>query len=175
MMRTSDFKPAPSEACVFHELACSFLTDQGFELANDPSRILGRYNASNAVYRSPRGLSLSVAFEPGDSNTAVVFFGREWSVQQEILFLSNYYPVLARRLGLDAPMFYKLGYGEQMNLPMKEMLADLRRTLPVVMSKVTLEDLLCIEREEFGAETKARIHLGPEYLQRVEISSFPVG
>ena len=112
------------------------------------------------MYRSPRGLCLLVGFAPIDGSSAEIYCGREWSARQEHLFLSNYYAVPAKRLGVDTPMFYELGDGEQVNIAMNMMLADLRRTLPLIVARVTLEDLLCIEREEFGAESKARWRSG---------------
>lgn len=163
----------PTEAHLFHDLANAFLANLGFVLANDPSRIWMPFRATSALYRSSRGLSLQVGFEPGDSNSAAIYCGREWSAQQELQFLSNYYAVLARRLGLHAPMFYKLGEQYQDAITMKSMLTDLQRTLPDIVARVTLQDLLCIEREEFGAERKAGWRFGPEYLKHVEVSNFP--
>lgn len=163
----------PTEAHLFHHLANACLANLGFVLANDPSRIWRPFRWTSALYRSSRGLFLQVGFEPGDSNTATIYCGRAWSAQQELQFLSNCYAVLARRLGLHAPMFYKLGEQHQDAITMKSMLTDLQRTLPDIVARVTLEDLLCIEREEFGAERKAKGHFGPEYLQHVEISHYP--
>jgi hypothetical protein len=170
-MRASDFKPAPAEASVFHGLAGSFLAEFGFALVNDPSRIFSHYRASAAVYQSGRGVFLSAEFEAGDSNTAGFSCGRRWSAEQQLLFLSNQYSALAKRFGLETPLFYTLGYGEQIELTMKTMLADLRRTLPTVLQRVSMEDLLAVERDEFGAETKARMRFGAEYMQHVEISA----
>lgn len=162
----------PTEAHLFHDLAGAFLAELGFLLANDPDRIWKPFRASSALYRSSRALSLLVGFEPGDSNTATIYCGREWSAQQELQFLSNCYAVLARRLSLHTPMFYKLGEPRQYAITMRSMLTDLQRTLPDIVARVTLEDLLCIEREEFGAERKAKGYFGPEYLQHVEISHY---
>ena len=80
--------------------------------------------------------------------------------------------VLARRFGIDVPMVYKLGYGEEEAVTMQAMLADLKRTLPVVVPRVTLDDLLRIERDEHGVETRARARFGPKYLENVEIGAF---
>jgi hypothetical protein len=41
------------------------------------------------------------------------------------------------------------------SLAINTMLTELRMTLPGILSRVTLHDLHCIEREEFGAETRA--------------------
>ena len=69
-------------------------------------------------------------------------------------------------------MIYKLGYGEEEHVTMQTMLADLKRTLPVIVPRVTLDDLLCIERDQTGAETWARARFGPGYLHHVEIGAF---
>ena len=172
MKHASDYKRVPSEASVFHGLACSFLTDLGFTLVNDPSQFLSHFNASVAVYRSPRGLFLSTGFEPGDSNTGQLHCGRQWCVQGRPEFISNYYSELAKRFALDVPMDYKLGYGEEKQATMQTMLADLKRTLPIIVPRVTLDDLLHIERDQKGAETWARARFGPEYLKHIEIAAF---
>ncbi|HKR38032.1 MAG TPA: hypothetical protein VJT10_24545 [Steroidobacteraceae bacterium] len=172
MLRASDFKRGPTAAQVFHGLAGSLLADLGFVLVNDPSQILGRFGESDAIYRSPRRLSLCVGFDPVDSDAARVTCGREWSVQQQLQYLSNLYSVLAKRFGVDTPLFYPLGSGDQTNVTLKAILADLTRTLPLVVPRVTLDDLLHIEREQYGAESRALARFGPEYLQHVQISSY---
>lgn len=150
-MRASDFKRAPSEAAVFHQLAGPFLADLGFGLVNDPHPKVGRFNASTAAYQSPKGLSLCIGFEPGDSNTAEIACGREWSAEQQCLLIANHYSVLAKRFGIDdLPLFYRLGYGEETRVTMKAMLADLMRSLPIILPRVTLGDLLSIARDPPG-------------------------
>ena len=46
-------------------------------------------------------------------------------------------------------------------------------SLPMIVKRVTLDDLLAIEREQYGAEDLACIRFGPTYRDHVEISAFP--
>ena len=172
IMQPKNFAITRTEAHVFNDLANSFLTELGFSLVNEPGRILGRYRESIAAYKSFRGLYFSVGFDPGDSSTAQMFCGRQWLVPQQFSPLSNCYSNLAKRLGIDIPLYYELPYGEQMHAAIEMLLTDMRRTLPVVVARVTLADLLYIEREPSGAESQARARFGPMYAEVVEISEF---
>lgn len=167
-----EFKSHPTEAQRFHEMASAFLSGLGLDLINDPGLVRGRYRSTAAVYGSKRALFLSVSFEPGDSNTAAIFCGRQWLSDQRRLFLSNYYATLAKRLGMEVPTIYTLGYGEEVPITMEKILTDLKQTLPTVIEQVRLEDLISIEQEKFGAAQKAQMRFGPDYLECVEISRF---
>ncbi|HLS81483.1 MAG TPA: hypothetical protein VK025_08775, partial [Steroidobacter sp.] len=84
-------------------------------------------------------------------NTAEISCGREWSAEQQCLLMANHYSVLAKRFGIDVPLFYKLGYGEEKNVTIKVMLADLMRSLPAILPRVTVDDLLSVARDRPGA------------------------
>ena len=173
MKSPSDYERAPSEASIFHGMACYFLTWLGFELVNDTTQFFGPFNVSFATYRSSQGLFLSAGFEPGDSNSAGFFCGRQWCHQGLSLCMSHRFDVLAKRFDIDLPLDYKLGYVEEQKVTMQTMLADLKRGLPMIVKRVTLDDLLAIEREQYGAEDLACIRFGPTYRDHVEISAFP--
>ena len=75
-------------AVVFHNVADLFLGGQGFSLVSDPG-IVGMYGGSAARYRSSRGLSLWIMFEPSDGAAAWMTCGREWTPNRGAPFLSN--------------------------------------------------------------------------------------
>ncbi len=142
------------DAETFHALAAAELGRLGFMLINDPSQRRGRYSDASADYECPRRLRLSVGFE-NDSGNALVFFGRLWLLQQGHTCLSNHYAMIARRFGINTPMSYPLSCGQQRTGQIAAILTDLKRTLPEVMKRVTLDDLIHVEREKFGAESIA--------------------
>lgn len=160
-----------TDAAKFHALAGDDLVRLGFSLANDPSQTRGRYSDSSADYQCSRGLWLSVGFE-NDSGSALVFFGRRWSPGQGHARVSNYLAILARRLGIDTPVSYPLSWGDRRAGEIATILTDLKRTLPEVMKRVTLDDLIQVEREQFGAETLARAQFGKDFDRSVEVSTF---
>jgi hypothetical protein len=160
-----------TDAIKFHALAGEELAELGFSLANDPSQTRGRYSDSSAEYRCSRGLWLSVGFE-NDSGSALVFFGRRWSLGQGHARVSNYLAILARRFGIDTPISYPLSWGDRRAGEIATIMADLKRTLPEVMNQVTLDDLIQVEREQFGAETVARAQFGTNFFQSVQVSNF---
>lgn len=160
-----------TDAETFHALAGEEFVRLGFSLANDPSQTQGRYSDSSADYECSRGLGLSVGFE-NDSGNALVFFGRRWSLDQGPAHLSNYYAKLAKRFGIDIPLFYPLTRGERRAKELATILADLKRTLPEVTKRVTLDDLIYVERERFGAETIARARFGAEFGRFIQVSNF---
>lgn len=160
-----------TDAQTFHALAGDELVRFGFSLANDPSQTRGRYSDSSADYECSRGLWLSVGFE-NDSGSALVFFGRRWSLGQGHARLSNYYAILASRFGIETPVSYPLSWDEQRASELAAILTDLKRTLPEVMKRVTLNDLIQVERETFGAETLARAHFGTDFDRLCQVSSF---
>ena len=161
-----------TDAETFHALAGDDLVRLGFSLANDPSQTRGRYSDSSADYQCSRGLWLSVGFE-NDSGNALVFFGRLWSLGQgRGAYFSNYYAILARRFGIDTPVYYPLSWGEQRAREICTILTDLKRTLPEVMKRVTLDDLVQVEREAFGAETIARLQFGADFDRLFQVSRF---
>lgn len=145
MQETSRQRPS-THAVVFHSVASSLLDSQGFALSGDPW-LLGRYGGSSALYRSRRGLALWVMFEPHDGAAAGLTCGREWTPQQGAPFLSNVYAKLAQRFGLDVPVNYPIAEGEQPMVVVKKIVADLERSLPTVVSKISLHDLIVVENE----------------------------
>jgi len=80
--------------------------------------------------------------------------------------------VVAKRLGIDVPIHYSLGYGDEIPRTMERILDDLRSTLPVVMQRITLEDLIAVESEAFGARKIASGYVGPDNLGNVEVSDY---
>lgn len=160
-----------TDAETFHALAGDELVRLGFSLANDPGQTRGRYSDSSADYQCSRGLWLSVGFE-NDSGNALVFFGRRWSLGQGYARVSNYYATLAKRFGIDTPAAYPLSWGEQRASQIAAILTDLKGTLPQVMKRVTLEDLMRIERETFGAQTIARAQFGEDFERLFQVSAF---
>jgi hypothetical protein len=172
VIRQTDHRRPATHAAAFHSLAGSFLVAEGFALVDDPG-IIGRYGGSSALYRSERGLFLSIGFEPIDGSYAGMFSGREWTSKGRRLFLSNQYSKLAQRFGLDVPETYELmGDREQQNAVVEKMVTDLRRSLPIVVSKVSLNDLLAVENDEpYGAAARMRT-FGMSDVADVEISGF---
>lgn len=163
-----------TDAETFHALAGDDLVRLGFSLADDPSQTTGRYSDSGVHYVCSRGLRLCVGFE-NDSSSALVFFGRLWSLSEgRGAYFSNYYAILARRFGIDTPDYYPLSWGEQRAREIATILTDLKRTLPKVLKRVTLDDLVRVEREAFGAETLARLQFGEDFGRLFQVSSFQV-
>lgn len=160
-----------TDAETFHVLAGEELDRLGFFLVNDPSQTQGRYSSSSADYERACGLGLSVGFE-NDSRSAVVFFGRRWSLAGGYAYWSNYYATVAQIFGIDTPIVYPLSWGDKRADEIAAILTDLKRTLPEVIKRVTLEDLIHVERETFGAETIARMQLGEDFRRLVQVSSF---
>lgn len=171
-MSPSDDNHPASDALAFHRLAGDFLGAQGFALLNAPEVVV-HFGGSQAFYRSERGLALSVGFEPVDGNFAEVSFGREWYWNERRLFLSNSYSSMARRFGLDVPVSYPMGRGAQQRSVVVQIVADLERTLPIILPRVSLEDLLAVENEEpFGAAVHATRSFGGDYSAHVHITGF---
>jgi hypothetical protein len=55
----------------------------------------------------------------------------------------------------------------------EQMAEDVKRTLPTILARLSLEDLLAVEREEpFGAAVRAERYFGPKYLECMEIRDF---
>lgn len=159
-------------AVVFHSVAGSFLGGQGFTLVGDPG-IVGMYGGSAALYRSSRGLSLWIMFEPYDGAAAWMTCGREWTPKEGAPFLSNAYSKLAQRYGLYLPLAYPIANGEQPIIVVEKIVTDLRRSLPIVISKVSLNDLITVENEEpTGAAVSGIKSFGENYAARVDISDF---
>jgi hypothetical protein len=171
MAQENHERPA-THAVVFHGVAGSFLAAQGFGLVGDVG-IVGRFGGSTAFYRSERGLSLSITFEPYDGNAAWISCGREWTPKGQATFLSNAYSKLAERFGLAVPLSYPIADGEQPIVVVEKVTADLKRSLPIVVSKVSLNDLVVIENEEpYGAAANAVRSFGVNYSASVDIGDF---
>lgn len=161
-----------SHAAAFHSLAGSFLTAEGFTSARNPG-IVGRYGGSSALYRSVRGLSLEIVFEPNDGGVAWMSCGREWSLKGQFLCLSSSYWRLAQRSGFELPREYPIGAEESQDAVAERIVADLKRSLPVIVSRVSLSDLVAVESEEpHGAAAMALRSFGANYSAEVQISDF---
>ena len=161
----------------FHNTAGPILSELGFELVNDPQKKVGRYSISSARYKSADGLYLAIVFDPFESGSILVYFGRSLKVKvgkYNISELSNCYGVVAKRFGITVPNYYPLHYKEKISDSMQDVLHDLRETLPTVLSNVTLEDLIAVEKEQYGAQKLAEGYLGDQYLDHVEISELTI-
>jgi hypothetical protein len=172
IMERSLTRAAPrtaTAAASFHVLADSVLSREGFVLLNDTNKILGRFGESVCIYSSESGLYLSVGFDPGDTNTIQLSLGRGWFVGPELYGISNNCSILAERLGVQMPLAYPLGYGEDQRRGMDMVVKELDKKLPVLIEKVTLEDLDAVERHQFGVRTRAAELFGPIYSACVEI------
>jgi hypothetical protein len=174
MQQTNDKRWA-SYAVAFHSVAGWFLAAQGLAIENDPG-LVGMHGGSAACYRSKRGLALWVGFEPYDGDGAAMTCGREWTPKGAASFLSNHYSKLAARFGLDLPLIYPIANGEQPTIVAEKILADLKRSLPIVVAKVSMEDLIAIENEEpIGAALCIMRRVGPNAAASVDISEFSAG
>ena len=144
-------------ANTFHEMARPFLSHLGFQLQNDPNQF-GPYMATKAVYKSQNGFFLTVGFDPLDGSDAGMLCGRSWNYTSDIPELrqferiSNRYDVLAARFGLEVPECYKLDVDDEESTDMQLILNDLKATLPTILERVTLEDLIAVEQEEHGCQ-----------------------
>jgi hypothetical protein len=171
MQQTNDKRWA-SNAVAFHSIAGWFLAAHGFAITNDPG-LVGMHGGSAACYRCKRGLALWVVFEPYDGAGAAMSCGREWTPKGAASFLSNHYAKLAARFGLDLPLIYPIASGEQPAIVAEKILADLKRSLPIVVAKVSMEDLVAIENEEpIGAALCISRGFGAGAAANVEISEF---
>ena len=158
----------------FHNTAGPVLSELGFELVNDPKRINGPYQATNARYRNAAGMYLSIGFDPADGKRVGLSVGSFWKKKEGRWYsLSNYYYILARRLGISVPDNYPLDH-EKMSGSMERVLRDLIEILPTILSNVTLEDLIAVEKEQYGAQKLAEGYLGDQYLDHVEISELTI-
>jgi hypothetical protein len=153
-------------------MAGSFFSELGLKLVDDPTLILNPYQMTAATYKSNQGLFLRIGFDPADSNSAIVAYGRQWRGGGGWSALSNRYAALVKRFGVDVPAYYDLGHGDEIAKTMQTILDDLKRTLPVVMQRTTLNDLVAVESEEFGARRTAAAYFGPHNLESVEVSAF---
>lgn len=171
-MPNANHQRPSTHAVVFHGVGGPFLGSLGFTLVENPA-IVGMYGGSAARYRSERGLSLWITFEPHDGAAAGISCGREWTPKGWATFLSNSYSTLARRCGLDVPLSYPIENDEQPTIVVEKIVADLKRSLPIVISKVSLNDLIAVENEEpTGAAVIVIRSLGENYAASVDISDF---
>ena len=87
--------------------------------------------------------------------------------------LSNHYFVFAKKFGMETPKHYKLGYHYDVPKTIGRNVADLRRTLPEIVDRVTPEILLELEGGNYGSRQVAMNTWGPDYLEHVKISDYP--
>lgn len=169
--KREQFRSERREAYRFHQLAGSFLSELGFKLLDDPSLILNTYQTTAATYRSNSGFFLRIGFDPLDSNSASVTCGRQWRASTGWSALSNNYAAVAKRFGIDVPTYYRLGYGDEIPKTMENILGDLRATLPLILRRTSLEDLIAVENEEFGARRIAGAYAGQDN-KDIEVSDY---
>jgi hypothetical protein len=83
------------------------------------------------------------------------------------------YSMLAQRFGLNLPLDYPMSSSEQPIIVVQKIVADLERSLPIVVAKVSMNDLLGIENEEpHGAAVSVLRSFGANYPASVDISDF---
>ena len=81
--------------------------------------------------------------------------------------------MLARRFGFELPRHYPLRWDTWRD-ELKRILRDLESTLPPSLERVTLADLLAIEREEMGRQwAQDRYGHQPPVMRHTTISAFP--
>lgn len=171
-MQQKNEKRWASHAVAFHSVAGWFLAAQGFAIVEDPG-LVGMHGGSAACYRSRRGLALWVVFEPIDGAGAGMTCGREWRPKGAASFLSNHYAKLAAHFGFELPLIYPMTSSEQPTNVAEKILADLKRSLPVVVAKVSLDDLVAIENEEpIGAALCIRRGFDADAAPSVDIGEF---
>jgi hypothetical protein len=86
--------------------------------------------------------------------------------------LSGDYSKLAKKYGINVESTFVLGYGEEISQTMDKILQLLKETLSIVVEKASLQDLVCIEKEEFGGQEWAISLFGYDYEDCVEISLY---
>ncbi len=156
---------------VFHQFAGGKLASLGFQLAGDPTVTLGNYQDAAALYCCTRGFFVSVGFSPMDARAAAVSFGRKWSWDGGARGLSNYLFVFARKYWLELPQSYPLVKGATgVRAANQCILEDLQRTVPQILSRLTLADLEAIELEQFGMAWSSKNQYGEDYLAHVTMS-----
>lgn len=70
-------------------------------------------------------------------------------------------------------LLYRIATEQQPTIVAEMILADLKRSLPIVVAKVSMEDLIAIENEEpIGAALCVRRGFGDNYAATVDISEF---
>ncbi|PCJ40913.1 MAG: hypothetical protein COA71_09950 [SAR86 cluster bacterium] len=165
-------------ALEFHELAWPFLSKLEFELVNNPSEVISQYGASMAQYKSKNSFYIAAVFNSADANSASVSCGRKWveiykiiNGEQSYLGLSGSYSDLVKFFGFDTPSFYEFN-SEKGGVTFNKILKDIQRTLPTVLHKTEIENLISIESEPHGMKHRMIRTFGENYLEDVSISSF---
>ena len=98
--------------------------------------------------------------------------GHEWRARArpDWWALSNTYAAVSKCCGIVTPNYYP--YGKEVTETFKSIIEELTATLPVVMARVTLDDLETVEHQRSGAARVATGVFGANYLDHVEISEF---
>jgi len=166
-------KSHATEAEQFHEQVGDWLASLGYDLVDEPEIEHTRFRVSQATHRSTNDLYLQVVFNPVDGNAATISFGRLWRSEDGWSRLSNSYAIFAKRLGLEVPEYYELGYGADVAATVTRIWDDLQDTLPDIMSNTTSDLLANVEQDQYGAQRLAVGRYGPEFESHVEVSRFP--
>lgn len=157
-------------ASIFHEKEEGFLSSCGFELVNDPFEYDHHYLRSSAIYLCRNvGIYLRVSFTPAYEMSAGILFGRRWS-RGKWEYYSNRYCAFASRLNLSTPCSYSMRKMDRDEL-MATMSNDLERTLPEVVRRVTVADVLALESAQYGAEDLAKLQFGERFREKVSVGS----
>lgn len=162
----------------FHEMAEPFLSSLGIVLISDLTAV-GRLGETSAQYKSRNGFFLFMGFVPFDGPSTGISCGRRWTYTPASPMLTNYsrlsnsYHVLAKRFGFELPAYYPLG-PDIWRAALKRMLDDLESTLPTILERLTLADLVAVEREEMGCQwAQERYGHQPPAIRLTTVSDFP--
>jgi len=71
------------------------------------------------------------------------------------------------------PLDYSIASSEQPIIVVEKIVGDMKRSLPIVVSEVSLNDLVAVENEEpSGAAVSTGRNFGANYAASVDISDF---
>jgi len=165
--------PSPLLAVLFNEYAEGSLKSLGLELEKGPSKTIGSWSASTCRYQLKNGLFVSVFFMT-DDGVATVSFGRNWQITPRSSSLSNRIYIFCKRYGLEVAEYYPLIEDDPEGLRevFQNILDDLHKGLPTVLSRLTLLELEEIEREQSGgAALKAEVAIEYKFTKEISVST----
>lgn len=175
----NEFGPGSTPALMFHRMAQEFLAGYGFALVNNPNTVYSPYQASRATYKNANGFYLDFCFDPFDGRSCGISGGRYWCSKgaflgelNRFLGLSGDYSELAKITGCEIARFHLMKLGDEMEESMRALLQDLDISLSSVLDKITLRDLVGLEKKEQGLESRTKQHFGDNFEDDIEISDF---
>ena len=143
------------------------------------------YSLGSALHRDkgPRGerslvlkgddncLDINFGFDLFDSNTVSTWFGRFWQSNDGWGSFSAPLFVFAEFYEMEFPQYHRLGFKEEIESSLTDLMNDVCRTVPTLNRRVTLSDIEKIEEEQFGAAWAARQMFGNDYKKRVTVAN----